>query len=117
MPTPQAARSEMPVVNWSFAMRTVALVAAGLLPAIIGIARAEDVLRAPDDVRTCLCQQQVIADLNKDVAEQNAFIEGRQRALRALDDGIALRRGAVNVADRAEIEAFKALLAQRDRTA
>jgi TolA-binding protein len=90
---------------------TIALVsAAGLSTA----AEAQVLLRSPQEISRCLCQNRVVDELKADLDQQwRLYEEARQRyaALEGQTDSI---RARMNVHDREQIEAFQRLLDQRD---
>ncbi|HLJ62676.1 MAG TPA: hypothetical protein VKT70_01130 [Stellaceae bacterium] len=88
-----------------------------LFVVIIGRAEAQQILRSSEAVRSCLCKSQVVSTLDKEVKDQGALYEQRRGALEALDQEVRQRRAQVNVNNPSEVEAFKALLAQRDKAA
>ncbi|HEY3917013.1 MAG TPA: hypothetical protein VGL83_04435 [Stellaceae bacterium] len=95
----------------TFACGTLAL---GFL-SCVGIAPAiAQVVSDPSAIRSCLCEQQFVSVLEDNVTNRRQALESSQRSQAALTNQVATRRAQINVYDNAEIDAFKALLQQRD---
>lgn len=96
----------------------ITLVAA-LAAAAAGIAdrAAAQVVRSPDEVRACLCKEQLLADLKGQVQTESRTYEDKRRAFEALDDQVRTSRPQVNVSNQADVDAFKRLLEERDAAA
>jgi hypothetical protein len=90
----------------------VAIALSGVVPA-----RGEDVVRAPDQIRSCLCQEQVVAALDGQVQAVSRAYEDKRQAFQSLDRQVQQRRPQVNVKSQADVDAFKRLLDQRDQAA
>jgi uncharacterized protein YukE len=94
-----------------------AVAALFLVPGAIAASDAQEVLRAPAAIRSCLCQEQSVSTLANDVLQQNKVYEDRRKTLESLDSEVRARRAQINVANQSEVDAFKNLLDQRDRAA
>lgn len=91
--------------------------AAGLVLTIAaGTARAQ-VVRAPDEIRACLCKEQSVASLNGEVQAQSRAYESQRQSFEALDKAVQSGRPQVNVNNPADVDAFKRLLERRDTAA
>jgi hypothetical protein len=77
---------------------------------------AQQVVRSPDEIRTCLCQEQLLSTLNDDVRAQNRAYEDRRQAFEAFNRQVQISRQQVNTNDQVNIDAFKRLLDQRDQS-
>jgi hypothetical protein len=82
-----------------------------------GPASAQEVLHAPDAIRSCLCQEQSVSALAAQVLQQNGVYEERRKSLEALNEQVRTQRPQVNVNDPQAVDAFKRLLDQRDQAA
>jgi hypothetical protein len=80
-------------------------------------ATAQEVVRAPDQIRSCLCQERAVSALNAEVQAQSRAYDDKRQAFQALDRQVQATRPTVNVAKPADVDAFKRLLDQRDRAA
>lgn len=94
----------------------VALAAAIALSGVVP-ARSDDVVRAPDQIRSCLCQEQAVAALDGQVQAESRAYEDKRQAFQSLDRQVQQRRPQVNVKSQADVDAFKRLLEQRDQAA
>ncbi|MGO8919377.1 MAG: hypothetical protein ACLQJR_26035 [Stellaceae bacterium] len=94
----------------------VGLVAASVLIVAIGAAEAQ-VVRAPDEIRSCLCREQAVTALNGEVQAQSRAYEAQRQSFEALDKAVQTGRPQVNVNNPADVDAFKRLLEQRDEAA
>jgi predicted nucleic acid-binding Zn-ribbon protein len=83
----------------------------------ISAAAAQEVVRAPEQIRNCLCQERSVGALNTEVQAQSRAYEDKRQAFQALDKQVQTTRPSVNVAKQADVDAFKRLLEQRDRAA
>ncbi|HXY99259.1 MAG TPA: hypothetical protein VEI03_04620 [Stellaceae bacterium] len=91
----------------------------GLALALIvaaGAARAQ-VVRAPDEIRSCLCKEQAVTMLNEEVQAQSHAYETQRQNVNALDHSVEAGRPRVNVNNPADVDAFKSLLERRDAAA
>lgn len=95
----------------------VGLVMVLMLAGAAGAAEAQDVVRSPEQIRACLCQERAVAALNSEVQAQSRAYEDKRQSFQALDRQVQNGRARVNVNSQAEIDAFKRLLEQRDRAA
>ena len=91
--------------------------AAAIAVSGIATARAEDVVRAPDEIRSCLCQEQAVAALDGQVQAESRAYEDKRQAFQSLDRQVQQRRPQVNVKSQVDVDAFKRLLEQRDQAA
>jgi hypothetical protein len=82
-----------------------------------GAGAADEVVRAPDRIRGCLCQERSVSALNGEVQSQSRAYEDKRQAFQALDKQVQTARPRVNVANPGDVEAFKRLLEQRDHAA
>ncbi len=80
-------------------------------------AGAQQVLSSPAAVSGCLCQDQQVTALENELQAQSRNYEDRRKAVEALDEEVRTKRAQINVADPAELDAFKHLLAERDAAA
>lgn len=94
----------------------VGLAAAVALMVAVGIAKAQ-VVRSPDEIRSCLCKEQSVAALNGEVQAQSRAYEAQRQSFEALDKAVQSGRPQVNVNKPADVDAFKHLLEQRDAAA
>jgi hypothetical protein len=94
-----------------------AAIALSLLCGTAATAGAQQVLSAPDAVRSCLCQEQTVSTLASSVLQQNRVYEDRRKALENLDNEVRARRAQINVSNQGEVDAFKQLLDSRDQAA
>jgi hypothetical protein len=81
-----------------------------------GVADAQ-VVRAPDEIRSCLCKEQSVASLNGEVQAQSRAYESQRQSFEALDKAVQNGRPQVNVNNPADVDAFKRLLERRDAAA
>ena len=80
-------------------------------------AAAQVLLRSPQQIAQCLCQNRVVDELKVMLDQQwRAYEEVRQRYA-ALEGQVESIRATMNVHDREQIEAFQRLLDQRDAAA
>lgn len=96
--------------------REIAIAAALAFSAAIAPADAQ-VLRAPGEVRDCVCKDQSVAVLNDRVQAERRNYEEKRKAFEALDQQVQSGRAKVNVNNPADVDAFKRLLEQRDAAA
>lgn len=89
---------------------TVALVIAA------GTVQAQ-VVRAPEEVRSCLCKERTVSALNNDVQAQSRAYEAQRQNVDVLDHSVETGRPQVNVNNPADVDAFKTLLERRDAAA
>jgi hypothetical protein len=80
-------------------------------------AGAQELVRSPDQIRGCLCQERSVTALNTEVQAQSRAYEDKRQAFQALDKQVQAARPSVNVAKPADVDAFKRLLEQRDHAA
>lgn len=91
----------------------------GLAAALVvaaGIAQAQ-VVRAPDEIRACLCKERAVAALNGEVQAQSRAYDTQRQDVDTLDRSVETGRPQVNVNDPADVDAFKSLLERRDAAA
>jgi hypothetical protein len=94
-----------------------ALAAAALALAVTAGAAEAQVVRAPDEIRACLCKEQSVSSLNADVQSQSRAYESQRESFEALDKAVQSGRPRVNVNNPADVDAFKRLLEKRDAAA
>jgi len=96
-------------------MRTLipAALAAAVLASLTPPVSAQ-VINDPTLIRSCLCEQDMVAGLRDAVQERQQNYDQSQKALASLTNQAATRRAQINVYDEGEIQAYKQLLAQRD---
>jgi hypothetical protein len=90
-------------------------VAAVLVLAGFCVPAMAQVVRAPDEIRACLCKEQALQSLNADVQAQSRTYQEKRQSFEALDRQVQSSRPKVNVNDPAAVDAFKHLLDQRDQ--
>ena len=93
------------------------IAAALMLTGPIGAADAQKAMRDPEAIKTCLCKEQQVSDLNNELLSQSSAYEAKRQALEDLDKQVQTARPLVNVKNQAEIDSFKQLLARRDEAA
>jgi len=95
--------------TWRFAI--VAL--AGALS--IGVpASAQTLMRAPEEISHCLCQNRNVDELKGALDRQFRLYEESRKRYAALEDEVDAVRARMNVRDRDQIESFQRLLDERD---
>src|ERR1700741_3867419 len=97
-------------------MRTIvcSALALGLLSCFGNLSASAQVISDPNTIRSCLCEQQFVLDLQDGVASKRQALESSQRSQASLANQVDTRRAQINVYDSAELDAFKQLLQQRD---
>jgi len=88
--------------------------ALALLAGIGAAPASAQLVSDPNAIRTCLCEQQFVLDLQDGVGTKRQALESSQRSQAALVNQVDTRRAQINVYDNAELDAFKQLLQQRD---
>jgi hypothetical protein len=88
-----------------------------MLSGAIASAAAQELVRAPERLRGCLCQERSVGALNAEVQTQSRAYEEKRQAFQALDKQVQTTRPSVNVANQGDVDAFKRLLERRDRAA
>ena len=91
--------------------------AALISSAMIGAVAAQEVVRSPDAIHACLCQEQSVSTLNGEVQAQAKAYDDKRQTFQALDKEVQTGRAKVNVNNAADVDAFKRLLEQRDQAA
>jgi hypothetical protein len=86
-----------------------------LLAAMAAPAPAQQVLSAPEAIRSCLCQEQSVTALANEVLQQNRAYEEKRKELEGLDNEVRARRAQINVGNQSEVDTFKQLLDRRDQ--
>jgi hypothetical protein len=99
-------------MRWEGWRLAVAAALALSIPA--GAAKAQVVVRSPEEVRSCLCKEQSVAALNAQVQAQSKAYDEQRRAFEALDRQVQTSRPQVNVNNPSDVDAFKRLLERRD---
>jgi hypothetical protein len=97
-------------------MRTIvcSALALGLLSCFGNLPASAQVISDPNTIRSCLCEQQFVLDLQDGVAGKRQALESSQRSQASLANQVDTRRAQINVYNSAELDAFKQLLQQRD---
>jgi hypothetical protein len=99
-------------MRWEGWRLAVAAALALSIPA--GVAKAQVVVRSPDEVRSCLCKEQAVASLNAQVQALSKAYDEKRQAFEALDRQVQTSRPQVNVNNPSDVDAFKRLLERRD---
>ena len=87
------------------------------LSGTIASAAADELVRAPEQIRGCLCQERSVGALNAEVQTQSRAYEDKRQTFQALDKQVQTSRPRVDVAKQGDINSFKRLLEQRDHAA
>ncbi len=95
--------------GWRLGLAAALVVAAGAVQA--------QVVRAPDEIRSCLCKEQAVKALNGDVQAQSQAYAAQRESVDALDKSVETGRPQVDVSNPADVDAFKGLLERRDAAA
>ncbi len=77
-------------------------------------ARAQGATTAPRAVRECLCAQQAVSIMGREMRELQRRDREAHANIEALSRQVDEARGRVNTDVRSDIDAFKAMLARRD---
>lgn len=77
-------------------------------------ASAQTLLRSPQDIGRCLCQNRAVDELKAVMDRQFRVYEESRQRYAALEDEVDAVRARMNVQDRDQIESFQRLLDQRD---
>jgi TolA-binding protein len=89
-------------------------IAAAAAASLAAPADAQVLLRSPQQIAHCLCQNRVVDERRVALDQEwRVYEEARQRYA-ALEGQVDSIRGTMNVHDREQIEAFQRLLDQRD---
>lgn len=102
----------MRMAGWRIALVVGVVAAAGLSDRA-----AAQLVRDPDQIRACLCKEQLIATLDDQVKAQRRTYDEKRQAFEALDKQVQTSRAQVNVNNPGDVDAFKRLLEQRDEAA
>jgi len=70
----------------------------------------------PNAIRSCLCEQQFVLQLQDGDNSRRQALESSQRTQASLANQVDTRRAQINVYNSAELDAFKQLLLQRDQS-
>src|SRR5258708_27882846 len=70
-------------------------------------AAAQALVRAPEQIRGCLCQERSVGALNAEVQTQRRAYEEKRQAFQALDKQVQTTRPSGHVAYPAHLHAFK----------
>jgi hypothetical protein len=90
------------------------VLAVGACATLVVPASAQTLLRSPQEISRCLCQNRAVDELRTQMDRQfRAYEEARQRYA-ALANQVETVRGRMNVQDREQIESFQRLLDERD---
>jgi hypothetical protein len=97
-------------------MRTIVCgaLALGLLSCFGNVSAPAQVITDSNTIRSCLCEQQFVLDLQDSVAGRRQALESSQRKQTSLANQVDTRRAQINVYNNAELDAFKQLLQERD---
>lgn len=101
-------------------MRSLILGAAALVllgPAAISPSAAQEVIKDPSLVRSCLCEQEQLTALLGTVNERRQAYEAGQQNVDKLNQELAQRRSQIDVYSESDVDAYKQLLAQSDQAA
>ncbi|HEY1506890.1 MAG TPA: hypothetical protein VGF92_21490 [Stellaceae bacterium] len=91
-----------------------AVVALGVLAGGAIVPASAQVVSDPNVIRSCLCEQQFVLDLQSGVGAKRQTLESSQRNQASLASQVDTRRAQINVYNHTELDAFKQLLQQRD---
>jgi hypothetical protein len=92
------------------------VLALGLLSCFGNVSVSAQVIGDPNTIRSCLCEQQFVLDLQDSVTGRRQALESSQRTQASLSNQVDTRRAQINVYNNAELDAFKQLLQQRDES-
>ena len=86
------------------------------LASTVGLASAEaqTLLKSPDQITHCLCQNRVVDELKSALDQQWRLYEESRQRYAALEGQVDTVRARMNVHDREAIESFQRLLDERD---
>ena len=91
------------------------LIIAGLVSAsLTASALAQVMLRSPQEIARCLCQNRAVDELKALMDRQFRVYEESRQRYAALESQVDAVRPRMNVQDREQIEAFQRLLDERD---
>jgi TolA-binding protein len=77
-------------------------------------AEAQTLLKSPQEITHCLCQNQVIDELKSALDQQWRLYEESRQRYAALEGQVDTVRARMNVHDREAVESFQRLLDERD---
>ncbi len=77
-------------------------------------ASAQTLLRSPQQITGCLCQNRAVDELKAAMDRQFRLYEESRQRYAALEDQVDAVRARMNVRDRDQVESFQRLLDQRD---
>jgi hypothetical protein len=92
----------------------LAALALGAAACAAAPAAAQVLLRSPQDIAHCLCQNRAVDELKAAVDRQFRLYEEVRQRYAALEAQVDAVRTRMNVRDREQVEAFQRLLDQRD---
>jgi hypothetical protein len=99
-------------------MKGISLVVAALALAAAALAAspagAQQVLRTPQEVTSCLCAEQSVSNLANEVLARNRIYEERRKQVETLENEVNQRRGQIDPNNAAAVEEFRKLLSRRD---
>ena len=81
---------------------------------IAASAEAQTLLKSPEQITHCLCQNQLVDDLKAALDQQWRLYEESRQRYAALEGQVETVRARMNVFDRGAIESFHRLLDERD---
>ncbi|HKX06832.1 MAG TPA: hypothetical protein VJN67_01500 [Stellaceae bacterium] len=90
------------------------LIAAVASVSLATSAPGQTLLRSPQDIGRCLCQNRAVDELRAQMDRQFRVYEESRQRYAALEDQVDAVRARMNVQDREQIESFQRLLDQRD---
>ena len=88
-----------------------------LVAAFAAPAGADEVVKSMSAVQACLCARQALAERETDVNAERKRYEDAKRDSESLDRTTEDARAHLNTENRADIEAFSALVTRRDQVA
>jgi hypothetical protein len=77
-------------------------------------AQSATMITAPQDIAACLCLEQAVSVLARDMEARKAIYEEKGRLLEGLDGEVAASRRRLNVENPNEVAAFRDLLDRRN---
>ncbi|HXP74735.1 MAG TPA: hypothetical protein VN823_11370 [Stellaceae bacterium] len=81
---------------------------------LLAPAQAQTLLRSPQQISHCLCQNRVVDELKVALDQQWRLYEEARRRYAALEDQVDAVKVRMDVHDRDQVESFQRLLDQRD---
>jgi len=81
---------------------------------LAGPVSAQTLMRSPQEISSCLCQNRSVDELKEALDRQFRLYEESRKRYAALESEVYAVRARMNVRDRDQIESFQRLLDQRD---